>query len=57
MLSAFPRSIATTGRPDSMNDLYAAYKRLTPADLKRVAASHFAPTNRTVVILASETPK
>ena len=51
------QSIATTGRPDSMNDLYAAYGRLTPADLQRVAARHFAPTNRTVVILASETPK
>ncbi len=54
---AVGQSIATTGRPDSMNDLYAAYERLTPADLQRVAARHFAPTNRTVVILASETPK
>ena len=54
---AVGQSIATTGRPDSMNDLYAAYERLTPADLQRVAGRHFAPTNRTVVILASETPK
>ncbi len=54
---AVGQSIATTGRPDAMNDLYTAYERLTPADLQRVAARHFAPTNRTVVILASETPK
>jgi len=54
---AIGQSIATTGRPDSMNDLYAAYERLTPADLQRVAARHFTQTNRTVVILASETSK
>ena len=31
-------SIAATGRPDAVNDLYAAYGRLAPEDLKRVAA-------------------
>ena len=50
-------SIASTGRPDGMNDLYAAYDRLTPADLQRVAAKYFAPTNRTVVTLQSEPTK
>ena len=40
--------------PTSMNDLYAAYDRLTPADLQRVAATYFAPTNETVVTLESE---
>ena len=34
---AVGQSIATTGRPESINDLYAAYDRLTPADLQRVA--------------------
>jgi zinc protease len=47
-------SIAATGRPDGMNDLYDAYDRLTPADLQRVAARYFAPANRTVVTLISE---
>jgi zinc protease len=50
-------SIATTGRPDAMNDLFAAYDRLTPADLQRVAGRHFAPSNETVVTLASEKKK
>jgi zinc protease len=52
---AVGQAIALTGRPDAMNDLYAAYDRLTPADLKRVAGRYFAPTNRTVVTLVSET--
>jgi zinc protease len=47
-------SIAITGRPDAMNDLYAAYDRLTPADLQRVARSYFAATNRTVITLETE---
>ena len=36
------------GGPTSMNDLFAAYERLTPADLQRVAARYFIPTNETV---------
>ena len=51
---AVGESIATTGRPDAMNDLYAAYERLTPADLQRVAGRYFAPTNETVVTLESK---
>lgn len=54
---AVSQSIATTGRPDAMNDLYAAYDRLTPADLVRVAGRFFAPTNETVVILETEKSK
>jgi zinc protease len=54
---AVGQAIALTGRADAMNDLYAAYDRLSPADLKRVAGRYFAPTNRTVVTLVSETPK
>ena len=52
---AVGQAIALTGRPDAMNDLYAAYDRLTPADLTRVAGRYFAPSNRTVVTLTSET--
>ena len=51
---AVGQSIATTGRPDAMNDLYAAYDRLTPADLQRVAARDFAPTNETVVTVETK---
>jgi zinc protease len=50
-------SLAITNRPDSMNELYEAYDRLTPADLQRVAARYFIPTNETVVTLESETSK
>jgi zinc protease len=51
---AIGQSIATTGRPDAMNDLYTAYDRLTPADLQRVAGRYFAPANETVVTLESK---
>lgn len=51
---AVGNSIAITDRPDSMNELYAAYDRLTPADLQRVAQKYFAKTNKTVVTLESE---
>lgn len=47
-------SIATTGRPDAMNDLYAAYDRLTPADLQRAAGRYFAPANESVITLESK---
>ena len=50
-------SIAVTGRPDAMNELYAAYDKLTPTDLQRVAAKYFAPTNRTTVRLEPEGTK
>jgi len=51
---AVGRSIAATGRPEAINELYAAYDRLSPADLVRVAARYFAATNQTVVTLESE---
>ncbi|SIN89903.1 zinc protease [Singulisphaera sp. GP187] len=54
---AVSESIALTGRPDSMEERYNAYDRLTPDDLKRVAGRYFAPTNETVVILESEKSK
>ncbi len=40
-----------------MNDLYAAYDRLTPADLQRVAARYFTPGQRDGVILETEKPE
>jgi zinc protease len=52
--NAVGQSIAAMGRPDAMNDLYAAYDRVTPADLQRIASRYFTATNRTVVILDSE---
>jgi zinc protease len=54
---AVGESIAITGRPDAMNDLFAALERLTPADLQRVAARYFIPTNETVIILETEKKK
>lgn len=54
---ALSDSIAITGRPDAMNERYAAYEKLTPADLQRVAAKYFAATNQTVVTLESEKSK
>ncbi len=46
-------SIAATGRPDAMNELYAAFDRLTPADLQRVARRYFTPANQTIITLTS----
>jgi len=54
---AIGESIATSGRPDMWNDLYAAYAKLTPADLQRVAGKYFAATNQTVVTLETEASK
>lgn len=51
---AVGESIAVTGRPDAMNDLYASYDRLTPADLQRVARRYFRPGNQTLVTLEAE---
>ena len=57
MALALGQSIATTGRPDSMNDLYAAFEKLTPADLQRVAKKYFDSTNRTVITLTTQEDK
>jgi hypothetical protein len=46
--------ISATGRPEVMNELYAAYDRLTPYDLKRVASRYLIPTNETVITLETE---
>ena len=51
---AASEAIAIAGRPDAMNELYASYDTLTPADLQRVAGRYFAPGNQTAVTLRSE---
>ena len=45
-------AIAIAGRPEAINELYAAYDRLTPADLKRVAAAvlQSRPTRRSITL-------
>jgi len=50
-------AVAITGRPESINELYDAYDRLTPDHLKRVAAKYFQPANETAIILETETKK
>ncbi len=54
---ALSASIAVTGRPESINELYDAYDRLTPADLQRAAALYFQPGNETAIILETEIKK
>lgn len=54
---ALSAAIAVTGRPESINDLYDAHDRLTPADLKRVAAKYFQPNNETAITLETEIKK
>ena len=55
--NAVGTAVATTGRPESINELFAAYDRLTPADLQRVAAKYFQPSNETAIILETEIKK
>jgi len=50
-------AVATTGRTGSINELYDAYDRLTPADLQRVASRYFQPANETVITLETEIKK
>ena len=54
---AVSAAISVTGRPESINELYDAYDRLTPADLKRTAARYFQPDNETMIILETEIKK
>jgi len=50
-------TVAVAGRAEAINELYAAYDRLTPADLQRVAAKYFVSANETEVTLESEAKK
>jgi len=51
------QTVAITGRPESVNELYAAFDRLTLADLQRVAQRYFLPANETVITLETEIKK
>ena len=42
---------------DDLNALYAAYDRLRPEDLRRVAAKYFQPSNETAIILETDPKK
>jgi zinc protease len=55
--NAIGTAVATTGRPEAINELFAAYDRLTPADLQHVAAKYFQPSNETAIILETEIKK
>jgi len=46
-----------TGNPDSLNQTYANYEKVTAADVQRVAKKYFAKSNRTVVTLVSASDK
>jgi zinc protease len=50
-------TISVAGRAEAINELYAAYDRLTPADLQRVAAKYFVPSNETEITLETEVKK
>jgi zinc protease len=54
---AVGQAVATTGSPESINELYDAFDRLTPADLQRVADRYFRPSNQTVITLETEIKK
>jgi zinc protease len=49
--------IATTGRPESINELYGAYDRVTADDLMRAAARYFQSGNETAITLETEKKK
>ena len=53
-----PRSRLTRTGPEAINELFAAYDRLTPADLQaRGPAKYFQLANETAIILETEIKK
>jgi zinc protease len=48
--------IGLTGRLSSIDEYFAAFRKVSSADVQRVARSYFVPRNRTVVTLKAETP-
>ena len=50
-------AVSTTGRAESINELFAAFDRVTPGDIQRAAARYFIPSNESVVILETESKK
>ncbi len=57
MADAVGTAVAITGRPESINELFEAYDRLTPADLKRIATRYFSSSNETLITLETEVKK
>jgi zinc protease len=49
--------IELTGEPQSVNQVYALYDKVTPDDIIRVAKKYFTQENRTVVNLVEEGSK
>ncbi|HVR97186.1 MAG TPA: pitrilysin family protein [Thermoanaerobaculia bacterium] len=48
--------IALTGKVDDLNRLYEQYRKVTPADVQRLASQTFRPQNETQVTLAYKAP-
>jgi zinc protease len=46
------QAVAITGGVEAINQRFAAYQKVTPADIQRAAREYFKPTNETVVTLA-----
>jgi zinc protease len=46
------QAIAVTGDVDAINQRFAQYQRVTPAEIQRVAREVFKPTNETIVTLS-----
>jgi zinc protease len=47
--------VALRRSPETIDKLFALYNRITPADVREMAARYFAATNRTIVTLATKT--
>lgn len=43
-----------TGDPESVNELYALYDKITPQDIMKTAQKYLTPQNRTIVTLTEE---
>jgi zinc protease len=48
--------LSLTGDPLTVNEVYAQYQKVTPADIQRVAKEVFKPTNYTAVTLSYTEP-
>jgi zinc protease len=48
--------VSLTGRLSSIDEYFAAFRRVTAAEVQRVARTIFVPRNRTVVTLKADTP-
>jgi zinc protease len=46
------QAVAIAGDVNAINQRFATYQKVTPADIQRVAREYFKPTNETVVTLA-----